>query len=76
MAAQAALPLPEDLKGPSQASDQGQRAEGVEDKGKGKEAKSSSVAEDVVKANAKETEAKTKKTIPQAKDAPALQPSQ
>ena len=46
------------------------------DKGKGKEAKSSLVAEDAVKANAKETEAKTKKTIPQAKDAPALQPSQ
>ena len=46
------------------------------DKGKGKEAKSSSVTEDAAKANLKETKAKTKETDPQAKDAPTLQPSQ
>ena len=46
------------------------------DKGKGKEAKSSSVTEDAAKANAKETKAKTKETDPQAKDAHTLQPSQ
>ena len=72
LVAQAALPLPKDSKGPNQADDQGQGAEGVKDKGKGKEAKPSSVAEDAAKANAKETEAKTKKIVPQAKDAPAL----
>ena len=34
------------------------------------------MAEDAAKANAKEVQAKTKKTDPQAKDTPALQPSQ
>ena len=76
LVAQATLPLPEALKGFSQADDQGQGVEGVKDKGQGKEAKTSSVAEDAAKASAKETEARTKKTIPQAKDASALQPSQ
>ena len=33
---QAALPFPEALKGPSQAGDQGQGADGAKDKGKGK----------------------------------------
>ena len=72
LVAQAVLPLPKDSKGPSQVDDQGQGAKGVKDKGKGKEAKPSSVAEDAAKANAKETEAKTKKIVPQAKDAPTL----
>ena len=64
LAAQAALPIPEALEGSSQASDQSQRADEVADKGKGKEAKSSSVANDVAKANAKEAKAKAKKTDP------------
>ena len=36
---QAALPFPETLKGPSQAGDQGQGADGAKDKGKGKRTK-------------------------------------
>ena len=36
MTAQATLSLPEALKGPSQAGDQGQEAEVAKDKGKGK----------------------------------------
>ena len=54
LAAQAALPIPEALKGSSQTSDQSQWANGVKDKSKGKEAKSSSVANDVAKAKEKE----------------------
>ena len=34
------------------------------------------MVKDAAKANAKEAQAKTKKTDPQAKDAPTLQPSQ
>ena len=69
--AQAALPLSEALKGPSQANDQGQGAEGTKDKGKGKGTKPPSEAKDAIKAKAKETEAKTKKNDPQATDIPA-----
>ena len=50
LAAQVALPIPKALEGSSQVGDQSQGADGVTDKGKGKEAKSSSVADDVAKA--------------------------
>ena len=76
MATQAALLVLKALTGSSQAGDQGQGDDEVKDKGNGKEAKSSSMAEDAAKANAKEVQAKTKKTDPQAKDTPALQSSQ
>ena len=63
------------MKGPSQASDQGQRANGVKDKGKGEGTKPLSEAKDAAKAKeakvkAKEAEAKTKEIDPKAKDAP------
>ena len=64
LTAQVALSLLEALKGPSQAGDQGQRAEVAKDKGKGKGTKPPSEAKDVVKAKAKETEAKTKENDP------------
>ena len=73
LTAQAAFSLPKALKGPSQAGDQGQEAEVAKEKGKGKGTKTFSEAKDVVKAKAKETEAKTKKNDPQAKDIPASQ---
>ena len=78
LTAQATFPLPAASKGPSQAGDQGQGADGAKDKGKGKgkETKPSSETKDAAKAKAKETEAKTKEIDPQAKDVPASQPSQ
>ena len=62
----AALPLPKTLKGPNQASDQGQGADGVKDKGRGKVTKPPSKAKDADKA--KEAKAKTKDANPKAKD--------
>ena len=81
MTAQAALPLPEASKGPSQTSDQGQGVDGAKDKGKGKGTKPPSEAKDATKAKevktkAKEAKAKTKEADPKAKDAPTSQPSQ
>ena len=81
MIAQAALPLPEASKGPNQAGDQGQGADGAKDKGKGKGTKPPSEAKDPAKAKeaeakAKEVEAKTKEADPKAKDAPTSQLSQ
>ena len=87
MTAQAALPLLEASKGPSQTSDQGQGVDGAKDKGKGKETKPPSEAKDAVEAKdatkakevktkAKEAEAKTKEADPKAKDGPTSQPSQ
>ena len=73
---QTILPLPEALKGPSQAGDQGQGTDGAKDKGKGMETKPSSKAKDAVKAKAKETKGKTKEINPQAKDVLASQPSE
>ena len=75
---QAALPLLEALKGPSQAGDQGQGADGAKDKGKGKGTKPPSEAKDAAKAKeaeakAKEVEAKTKEADPKAKDASTSQ---
>ena len=67
LTAQAALPLPKTLKGPSQASDQGQGADAVNDKGRGKGTKPPLEAKDADKA--KETKAKTKEANPKAKDA-------
>ena len=79
--AQAVVPLPEVSKGPSQVKDQGQGADGVKDKGKGKGTKPSSKAKDAAKAKeakvkAKEAEAKTKKADSKAKDASTSHPSQ
>ena len=79
--AQAALPLPEASKGPNQAGDQGQGADGAKDKGKSKGTKPPSEAKDAAKAKeaeakAKEVEAKTKEADPKAKDAPTSQLSQ
>ena len=76
-----ALPLPKVSKGSSQASDQGQGAEGVKDKGKGKGKKPSAETKDAAKdreavAKAKEAEVKTKDVHPKAKDAPTSQTSQ
>ena len=71
LTAQAALSLPEILKGPSHTGDQGQGVKGAKDKGKGKETNSSSEAKDVAKAKAKEIKAKTKEIDPQTKDVPA-----
>ena len=81
MIAQAALPLPEASKGPNQAGDQGQGADGAKDKGKGKGTKPPSEAKDAAKAKeaeakAKEVEAKTKEADPKAKDASTSQLSQ
>ena len=73
---QADFPLPEASKGPSQAGDQGQGAEGAKDKGKGKETKPPVEAKDDAKAKAQETEAKTKEIDPKAKDVPFSKPSQ
>ena len=73
---QTVLPLLEVLKGPSQAGDQGQGADGAKDKGKGMETKPSSKAKDAVKAKAKETKGKTKEINPRAKDVLASQPSE
>ena len=69
------------MKGPSQAGDQGQGANGAEDKGKGKWTKPLSEAKDAAKAKeaeakAKEAEAKIKEADPKVKDAPTSQPSQ
>ena len=80
-AIQAALPLPEALKGSSQTGDQGQGDEREKDKVKGKEKKPSVEAKDAAKdrevaAKAKEAEAKTQEVDPKAKDAPTSQPSQ
>ena len=81
LAIQGALPLPEALKGSSQASDQHQGAEGEKDKGKGKGKKPSVEAKDAAKdkeavAKAKEAEAKTQEADLKAKDALTSQPSQ
>ena len=81
LAAQAALPLPEASKGPSQAGDQGQGADGAKDKDKGKGTKPPLEAKDAAKAKevevkAKEAEAKTKAIDPKAKDPPTSQSSQ
>ena len=69
------------MKGPSQVSDQGQRADGAKDKGKGKETKPPSNAKDSAKAKetkakVKEAKAQIKEVDPKAKDAPTSQPSQ
>ena len=69
------------MKGPSQAGDQGQGANGAEDKGKGKWTKPLLEAKDAAKAKeaeakAKEVEAKTKEADPKAKDTPPSQPRQ
>ena len=58
LTAQVALPLPEASKGPNQAGNQGQGADGAKDQAKGKDTKPSS-------------EAKTKEIDPQAKDVSA-----
>ena len=73
---QADLPLLEVLKGPSQASDQGQGAEGAKDKGKGKETKPPTEAKDDAKAKAQEIKDKTKEIDPKAKNVPSSKPSQ
>ena len=81
LTAQATLPFLEASKGPSQAGDQGQGADGAKDKGKGKGTKPPSEAKDTAKAKeaeakAKEVEAKTKEANPKVKDAPTSQSSQ
>ena len=81
LTAQVALPLPKASKGPSQAGDQGQGADGAKDKGKGKGTKPPLKAKDAAKAKeaeaqAKEVEAKTKEADPMAKDAFTFQLSQ
>ena len=81
MTTQAALPFPEALKGPSQAGDQGQGADGAKDKGKDKGTKPPSEAKNAAKAKeakakAKEAKAKTKEASPKAKGAPTSQSSQ
>nr|XP_023914078.1 uncharacterized protein LOC112025640 [Quercus suber] len=73
---QTAFPLPEASKGSNQASDQGQKAEGAKDRGKGKENKPSLESKDAAKAKEaaakeKEAETKTKEIDPKAKDAAA-----
>ena len=55
------------MKGPILASDQGQGADRVKDKGRGKGTKPPSEAKDADKA--KEVKAKTKEANPKAKDA-------
>ena len=69
MTAQATLPLPEASKGFDQAGDQFPGAEGAKDKGKVKETKPPSEAEDAA-AKAKEAEARTTEADHKAKDAP------
>ena len=69
-----ALPHPEISKGFSQASDQGQGAEGQKGKGKGKGKKLSTKSKDAAKE--KEAEAEAQGANPQAKDVPTSQPSQ
>ena len=81
LTAQAALTLPEASKGPNQAGDQGQGADGAKNKGKGKGTKPPSDAKNVAKAKeteakAKEVETKIKEADPKAKDAPTSQSSQ
>ena len=80
MTIQATLPLPKVSKGSNQVGDQGQGVEVAKEKGKSKETKPPSEVEDAAKANeavneAKETETKTKKIDPKAKDTSASQPS-
>ena len=69
-----ALLLPKISKGSSQASDQGQRAEGEKGKDKDKGKKPSTKAKDAAKV--KEVEAGTQEVDPKAKDTPSSQPSQ
>ena len=81
LATQAALLLPEVPKVSNQAGDQGHKAEGAQDKNKGKEKKPLAGAKDVAQvkddeAKTKEAEAKLKESNPKAKDAATSNPSQ